>query len=81
MTNINFIRKMSNINNNNLLTPTTKNKEFDTSTSFKELLVEKSKKVEISFSKHANDRIEERNIGINEDVTNKLNEAVDQAKD
>ncbi len=81
MTDINFIRKMSNLNNNNLLTPATKNKEFDASLSFKDILNEKSKKVEVSFSKHANERIEERNIGIDEDITNKLNEAVGQAKD
>lgn len=81
MTDINFIRKMSNLNNNSLLTPATRNKEFDSNSTFKGILSEKSKKVEVSFSKHANDRIEERNIGINEDVTNKLNEAVEQAKD
>jgi len=81
MTDINFIRSMSKINNNSLLSPATKNKEIESKSSFKDILNEKSQKVEISFSKHANERIEQRNIGINEDVTNRLNEAVEQAKD
>ena len=81
MTDINFIRNLSNINNNMSLNPVIKNKEFDINSAFKDILNEKYKKSEISFSKHANARIEERNIDIDEDVTNKLNEAVGQAKD
>lgn len=81
MTDINFIRSISNLNRNNLSTPVIKNKEIDVNSTFKDILNEKSKEVEVSFSKHANDRIEERNIGINENVTNRLNEAVSQAKD
>ncbi|MBP1925748.1 flagellar operon protein [Sedimentibacter acidaminivorans] len=81
MTDINFIRSISNLNKNNLSTPVIRNKEFDVNSTFKDILNEKSKKVEVSFSKHANERIEERNIGIDENVTNRLNEAVCQAKD
>nr|WP_312577377.1 TIGR02530 family flagellar biosynthesis protein [Sedimentibacter sp.] len=81
MTDINFIRSISNLNRNNLSTPVIRNKEFDSGSAFKDILNEKTKNVEVSFSKHANERIEERNIGINEDVTNRLNEAVGQAKD
>jgi len=81
MTDINFIRNLSNINNNINLNPVVKNKEFDLNSTFKDILTEKCKSNEISFSKHANARIEERNIDIDEEVTNKLNEAVDQAKE
>lgn len=81
MTDINFIRSISNLNRNNLSTPVIRNKEYDVNSTFKDILNEKSKKVEVSFSKHANERIEERKIGIDEDVTNRLNEAVCQAKD
>ena len=81
MTDINFIRNLSNINNNINSNPAVKNKEFDINSHFKDILNQKCKNNEISFSKHANERIEERNIDIDEDVTNKLNEAVVQAKD
>ena len=81
MTDINFIRNLSNINNNINSNPAVKNKEYDINSHFKDILTEKCKNNEVSFSKHANERIEERNIDIDEDVTNKLNEAVVQAKD
>ena len=81
MTDINFIRSMSNLNRNSHSSPVVRNNEFDANSTFKDILSEKTKKVEVSFSKHANERIEERNIGIDEDVTNRLNEAVGQAKD
>ena len=81
MTDINFIRNLSNINNNINSNPAVKNKEYDINSHFKDILTEKYKNNEVSFSKHANERIEERNIDIDEDVTNKLNEAVVQAKD
>jgi len=81
LTDINFIRNLSNINNNINSNPAVKNKEFDINSHFKDILNQKCKNNEISFSKHANERIEERNIDIDEDVTNKLNEAVVQAKD
>lgn len=81
MTDINFIRNISNINNNIYSNPVVKNKEFETNSAFKDILNEKCKNNEVSFSKHANARIEERNIDIDEDVTNRLNEAVVQAKD
>lgn len=83
MTDINFIRNISNINNNLHSNPVVKNKEFDKNSAFKDILNEKCKikNNEVSFSKHANERIEERNIEIDETVTNKLNEAVGQAKD
>jgi flagellar operon protein len=35
----------------------------------------------VSFSKHANERIKDRNIDVSQDVTEKLNEASVQAKD
>lgn len=81
MTDINFIRSISNINNNLHSNSVAKNKEFDINSAFKDILNEKCKNNEVSFSKHANERIEERNIEIDEGVTNKLNEAVVQAKD
>jgi len=81
MTDINFIRNLSNLNNNINLNPVVKNKEFDLNSAFKDILNEKCKSNDVSFSKHANARIEERNIDIDEEVTNKLNEAVGQAKD
>jgi len=81
LTDINFIRNLSNINNNINSNPAVKNKEYDINSHFKDILTEKCKNNEVSFSKHANERIEERNIDIDEDVTNKLNEAVVQAKD
>ena len=85
MTDINFIRKISNLNNNIQLNTNFKNKESINST-FKDILNEKYKeneKVEneVIFSKHANERIKERNIDVSEEVTGKLNEAVEQAKD
>lgn len=81
MTDVNFLRNISNLNNNVYQKPVVSNKESETSSAFKDILNEKCKNKGISFSKHANDRIEERNIDVDEEVTNKLNEAVDQAKD
>lgn len=77
MTDINFIRNISNLNNNINQNPVAKNKQ---TSNFKDILNEKCNN-EVSFSKHANARIEERSIDIDEEVTNKLNEAVGQAKD
>ncbi|HHZ01808.1 MAG TPA: hypothetical protein GX396_02550 [Tissierellia bacterium] len=78
MTDINFIRKISNLNNypiqpNQNLKENEKNK-------FKDLLQEKINE-EVVFSKHANERIAERNIPLNSQVTEKLTEASQQAKD
>ena len=82
MTDINFIRGLSNLNNNLNSNSVVKKNETDKHSLFKDILDGKIKtKNEVSFSKHANERIEERNIEIDEEVTNKLNEAVDQAKD
>lgn len=83
MTDINFIRKISNLNNN--IHPNTVRKN-DVSSTFKDILNEKIIKEEkidneIVFSKHANERIKERNIDVSEDITEKLNEAAEQAKD
>jgi len=79
MTDINFIRKMSNLNNNIQTNNALKNKENIHST-FKDILNEKVEN-EVTFSKHAAERIKERNIDVSADVTDKLNEAVEQAKD
>ncbi|KAF5052625.1 hypothetical protein SDC9_67835 [bioreactor metagenome] len=80
MTDINFIRKISNLNNgiqpgNNL-----KHRQ-DIDSSFKDIFKEKFRENEVTFSKHANERISERNIDVSPEVTEKLNEAVEQAKD
>lgn len=85
MTDINFIRKISSLNNNIYPDTAVKSNENIGST-FKELLNETIKKNckaenELVFSKHANERIKERNIDISADVTEKLNEAAEQAKD
>lgn len=80
MTDINFIRKISNLNNNIQPNTVVKNKE-NTESLFKDILNEKYKENEVTFSKHANERIAERNIDVTTEVTDKLNEAVEQAKD
>ena len=80
MTDINFIRKISNLNNNIQPNTVVKNKE-NTESLFKDILNEKYKENEVKFSKHANERIAERNIDVTTEVTDKLNEAVEQAKD
>ncbi len=82
MTDVNFIRSLSNLNNNLNSNSVVKNNETDKNSLFKDIFNNKIKtRNEVSFSKHANERIEERNIEIDEEVTNKLNEAVGQAKD
>lgn len=77
MTDINFIKKISSLNNN--IQPSY-NENKNESSSFKDLLNEKLGK-EVSFSKHANERIQQRNIDVSQEVTEKLNEASVQAKD
>ncbi len=83
MTDVNFIRKISNLNGMQT-NSTVKNKEHIDSV-FKEVLNQKinNKKTEsgVVFSKHANERIRERSIDVGTDVTVKLNEAADQAKE
>lgn len=79
MTDINFIKKISSLNNNIQPNSFTKSHEANNS-AFKEILNEKIQS-EIVFSKHANERIKERNIELSSDVTEKLNEAAEQAKD
>ncbi len=80
MTDINFIRKISNLNNGiQPGTPLKKNQDIDSS--FKDIFKEKFRENEVTFSKHANERISERNIDVSPEVTDKLNEAVEQAKD
>lgn len=84
MTDINFIKKISSLNNNIQTSSFIKSKENNSA--FKELFNEKIKKEEkaeseVVFSKHANERIRERNIEVSADVTEKLNEAAEQAKD
>ncbi len=77
MTDINFIKKISSLNPN--IQPNY-NAHRNDSNNFKELLSEKLKN-EVSFSKHANERIQQRNIDVSQEVTEKLNEAAVQAKD
>lgn len=85
MNDLNFLRKVSNINNNidvkkvhnkcnNKIS--LENKVSD----FKEVFNEKFKN-EVVFSKHANLRIEEREINVSDKMTIKLNEGVVQAKE
>jgi flagellar operon protein len=83
ITDINFLRSISNLNNNICSNSDCKSKKLEADSSFKDILNEKCKDNgnQVSFSKHANERIEERNIDIDEEVTSKLNEAVVQAKD
>jgi len=90
MSDVNFLRNISNINSNldinsvkrqNLNKSTSSNDGLKES-SFKELLNEKQAQVNaLSFSKHAAERIEQRNIDIDESVAGKLSEALEQAKD
>ena len=77
MTDINFIKKISSLNNN--IQPNY-NVHKNDNNSFKELLNEKLEK-EVIFSKHANERIQQRHIDVSQEVTEKLNEASVQAKD
>ena len=90
MSDVNFLRNISNINSNldiNSVKRKNLNKSSGTNeslkeSSFKELLSEKQAQVNaLSFSKHAAERIEQRNIDIDESVEGKLNEALEQAKD
>lgn len=92
MSDINFLRNISNINANldiNSIKKQSINKsssikenEQSKESSFKELLNEKQAQINaLSFSKHATERIEQRNIDIDESVEDKLNEALEQAKD
>ena len=78
MTDINFMRTVSNLNNN--IQPHTQNIRKNEGSSFKDLLNEKIGN-EVVFSKHANERIQERNIDVSGEITEKLNEASVQAKD
>lgn len=92
MADVNFLRNISNINSNldinsikkqnlNKSTGSNSNESLKES-SFKELLNEKQTQVNaLSFSKHAAERIEQRNIDIDESIEGKLNEALEQAKD
>ncbi|MFA9422239.1 MAG: TIGR02530 family flagellar biosynthesis protein [Sedimentibacter sp.] len=85
MADIDFIRKISNLNNNIQQNTNFKNQESINS-SFKEILNEKFIEGEkgdnqVIFSKHANERIQERNIDVSSQVTGKLNEAVEQARE
>lgn len=79
MTDINFIKKISSLNSNIQPNSSVRNQGINNS-AFKEILNEKIQS-EVVFSKHANERIKERNIELSDDVTEKLNEAAEQAKD
>lgn len=84
MTDINFIKKISSLNSNIQTNNAIKNNEVINS-AFKDLLKEKinqdKTENEVVFSKHANERIKERNIDVSLEVTEKLNEAAEQAKE
>lgn len=81
MTDINFIRNISNINNNVDINSIKKQDTSKQGSTFKELFNEKCQENTLSFSKHATERIEQRNIDVNESVSSRLNEALVQAKD
>lgn len=82
MTDINFIRNISNINNN-LDISSIKQQETDNKQTslFKDLLDKKCQENSLSFSKHATERIEERNINVTESISSRLNEALVQSKE
>lgn len=83
MTDINFIKKLSSIDSNVQYTPKARDKE-NINSAFKDLFKEKIKdkaENEVIFSKHASERIKERNIDVDAAVTDKLNQAAEQAKD
>ncbi|QSX07196.1 hypothetical protein JYG23_07585 [Sedimentibacter sp. zth1] len=80
MTDINFIRNISNINNNLDINSIKKQNIDSKDNTFSKLLKEKCQKNTVSFSKHATERIEERNINVGEGVSSRLNEAIVQAK-
>lgn len=48
---------------------------------FNRLSEEHSKLSGVTFSKHANDRLQSRNINLNEEQLNRLNQGVQQAKE
>jgi len=81
MTDINFIRNISNINNNLDINSIKKQDTNKQGSTFKELFNEKCQENTLSFSKHAAERIEQRNIDVTESVSSRLNEALAQAKD
>ena len=89
MTDVNFLRNISNINTNlDINSIKKRNLNIDSSqdgikeSSFEKLLNEKKAQVNaLSFSKHATERIEQRKIDIDESIEGKLNEALEQAKD
>lgn len=89
MADVNFLRNISNINSNldinsikrQNLNKSVNSNENSKENTFKELLNEKKTQTNaLSFSKHATERIEQRNIDVGESVTGRLNEALEQAK-
>jgi len=81
MTDINFIRNISNINTSLDINSIKKQDTDKHGSSFQKLLNEKCQENTLSFSKHAAERIEQRNINVSESVSSRLNEALVQAKD
>lgn len=83
MTDINFIKKLSSIDSSVKYIPKTKDSE-NINSAFKDLFKEKLKdkaENEVVFSKHASERIKERNMDVDSSVTDKLNQASEQARD
>ncbi|MEL7649235.1 MAG: TIGR02530 family flagellar biosynthesis protein [Sedimentibacter sp.] len=84
MADIDFLRKISNLNGNIHTGPSVPRND-STNPNFKDIFKEKIRdqgtESEVIFSRHASERIKERNIDVSTDVTNRLNEAVEQAKD
>lgn len=84
MTDINFIKKLSSLNSNIQSNPAVKNRN-DVNSAFKELLDKKINgdlcEEKVVFSKHAAERIKERNIVVSAEIEEKLNEAAEQAKE
>lgn len=83
MTDINFIKKLNSLDNNVQYTPAARDNE-NINSAFKDLFNEKLRdkaENEVVFSKHASERIRERNIDVDATVTDKLNQAAEQAKE
>lgn len=85
MADIDFLRKISNLNSS-IHSGAAVPRNDGANSTFKDLFKEKfsdQDKVEneVIFSRHASERVKERNIDVSTDVTDRLNEAVEQAKD
>lgn len=83
MTDINFIKKISSLNGS--IQPGHAVNKENGAQAFKDIFNEKCKshetaENEVVFSRHANERVRERNIDVSQSVTDRLTEAVEQAR-